>query len=85
MVSETQGLEKAYRPVEELSYEEAYEELNQIVTQLELENLTLESTISLFERGQVLAQHCTGILDKTELRIQQISGEKVVDFESPDE
>jgi exodeoxyribonuclease VII small subunit len=84
MAKETQNSKQSSTPVEELSYEEAYEELNQIVVKLEAEELTLEQTISLFERGQNLAQYCTDILDKTEMRIQQITGEQVIDFDSPD-
>ena len=84
MAEVTQNNKTEYSPIEELSYEEAYEELNQIVRKLESEDLTLEQTISLFERGQALTQYCTDILDKTELRIQQITGDKVVDFNSPE-
>jgi exodeoxyribonuclease VII small subunit len=84
MAKETQNSKQSSTPVDELSYEEAYEELNQIVAKLEAEELTLEQTISLFERGQNLAQYCTDILDKTEMRIQQITGEQVIDFDSPD-
>ena len=84
MAEVSQNNKTEYSPIEELSYEEAYEELNQIVRKLESEDLTLEQTISLFERGQALTQYCTDILDKTELRIQQITGDKVVDFNSPE-
>ena len=81
MSEETEKMEEEFTPVEDLTYEQAYEELNQIVSNLENEDMTLEQTISLFERGQTLAQYCTGILDKTEMRIQQLTGETVVDFE----
>lgn len=82
MAEEKKNKEVVYTPVKDLSYEQAYEELDQIVSKLESEDLTLEQKISLFERGQLLVQYCTDILDKTELRIQQIAGDKVVNFNS---
>jgi exodeoxyribonuclease VII small subunit len=83
MAEEKKNEEVEYTPVKDLSYEQAFEELNQIVSKLEAEDLTLEQTISLFERGQSLVQYCTSILDKTEKKIRQITGERVDDFESP--
>jgi hypothetical protein len=38
--------------IEELSFEEALLELEQTVAQLESGNLTLEASLSLFERGR---------------------------------
>jgi exodeoxyribonuclease VII small subunit len=44
-------------PVEELSFEQAYAELDGIVALLEQEQTDLEATIGWFERGQALAKH----------------------------
>jgi exodeoxyribonuclease VII small subunit len=60
-------------PVEELSYEQAFEELEGVVTALEAETLTLEQAIALYERGQQLTARCTGLLENAELRIQDLS------------
>jgi exodeoxyribonuclease VII small subunit len=67
-------------PVEELTYEQALSELEALVANLENGERPLEEALRLYERGQVLARHCADLLDKAELRIQQISGESLIDF-----
>lgn len=62
-------------PVEELSFEQAYAELDGIVALLEQEQTDLEATIGWFERGQALAKHCQQLLDRAELRIRTLGGE----------
>jgi exodeoxyribonuclease VII small subunit len=61
-------------PVEELTYEQAYAELEGIVSLLEQEQADLEATIGWFERGQTLAKHCQELLDKAELRVRTLGG-----------
>ncbi len=67
-------------PVDELTYEEAYTELESIVAVLESEERTLDNAIAQYERGQALARHCADLLDKAELKVQQLSGEELTDF-----
>ena len=54
------------------TFEEALEELENIVTQLETGELSLEESLALFERAQRLAVLCNEVLDKAELRLEQI-------------
>lgn len=68
-------------PPENLSYEEALAELEQIVQALESNNNSLEMALSLFERGQVLAKHCASLLDKAEISVQRLVGENLEDFQ----
>ena len=68
------------QPPEQMSYEEAFSELEQIVQALEANQLPLEKSLWLFERGQALARRCAALLDHAELKIQQISGDELVDF-----
>jgi exodeoxyribonuclease VII small subunit len=70
-------------PIEQLTYEEAFAELEDIVTALESDERSLEESLALFERGQALSRHCTEMLDKAELKVQQLSGEQLIDFTSP--
>jgi len=70
-----------FTPLEELTYENALEELNIVVQKLEIEQLSLEEALAYFERGQNLAQYCAKLLDQTELKVEQIIGEEMVDFE----
>lgn len=60
--------------IQSLSYEKAYAELETIVYKLETDSKTLEEALSLYERGQALAQHCAQLLDQAELRVRQLSG-----------
>jgi exodeoxyribonuclease VII small subunit len=68
-------------PVEDLSYEQALAELETIVSSLESSKLSLEETMSLFERGQQLIKHCVELLDKAELRVKQLSGGMLTDLD----
>lgn len=67
-------------PIDQLSYEMAYNELEEIVTALEQDDLSLEAALALYERGQFLAQYCSKLLDQAELKIQQLSGGELIDF-----
>ena len=68
-------------PVKELTYEQAFAELEGIVAGLEGEERTLDEAIAQYERGQGLAKHCADLLDKAELKVQQLSGDELVDME----
>ena len=63
--------------IAQLTYEQALAELETIVSTLESEQRSLEEALSLFERGQALTQHCTNLLDKANLKIRQLSGDKL--------
>jgi len=70
------------RPVEELTYEEAFTELEAIVNALEGEQNPLDEAMSLFERGQALVRRCGALLDEAELKVRQLSGDELVEFEA---
>jgi exodeoxyribonuclease VII small subunit len=59
--------------MENLSFEEAFTELEEVVQQLEAGDLTLDQAMALFERGMALAVHCNARLDTAELRVQQLT------------
>lgn len=58
---------------EEMTYEEAYQELKDLVERLESQDLQLEEGLALFERGQSLAKRCEQLLEEAELKIKQIT------------
>ena len=66
-------------PMDNLTYEQAFLELETTVAVLESGDHSLEDSLSLFERGQALASHCADLLDKAELRVLQLSGDELVD------
>ncbi|MHB8135192.1 MAG: exodeoxyribonuclease VII small subunit [Anaerolineaceae bacterium] len=57
---------------ENLSYEQAFTELEQILNRLEGESMNLEDSLLLFERGQFLTRYCADLLEKAQLRMQQL-------------
>ncbi|MGD9100957.1 MAG: exodeoxyribonuclease VII small subunit [Anaerolineae bacterium] len=60
------------KDIADLSFEQAFAELEATVTQLERGDLPLEDSIALFERGQALAAHCGLKLDTAELKVRQL-------------
>lgn len=60
--------------VDALSFENAFQELEEIVSLLEADH-SLEDALKLYERGQALARRCAFLLDQAELKVQHISGE----------
>ncbi len=75
-------MSKTHPSDENLTYEQAFAELERIVSTLEIGEHTLDEAISQFERGQGLARHCANMLEKAELKVQQLSGDEIVDFDS---
>lgn len=61
------------KKISDLSYEQAFAELQEVITSLESGDKPLEETLALYERGQALHLHCAALLDKAELRVQQLN------------
>jgi exodeoxyribonuclease VII small subunit len=61
------------KTIEEMNYEEAIQALEDIITQLENDNQTLDDSLALYEQGQKLAQRCATLLKNAELRIRTLT------------
>jgi exodeoxyribonuclease VII small subunit len=71
------------KAIEELTFEEAFTELEETVRKLETGGLSLEESLALYERGQALAVHCGRQLDEAELKVRQLAPEgQEVPFET---
>ena len=70
-------------PVEQLSYEQAFAELESSVAALESGQHPLDEALRLFDRGQELVRYCASLLDKAELKVQRLSGEALEEFTPP--
>ena len=75
--------DKTLKSVEDLTYEQAFTELEAIVAALESEKKSLAESMTLFERSQMLVQYCARLLDQAELKVQQLSGESLSDLNPP--
>jgi exodeoxyribonuclease VII small subunit len=61
------------KELENLSFEQAFEELGITVQRLEAGDLALEEAIALYERGMRLARRCSDALDAAELQVEELS------------
>ncbi len=57
------------------SFEQALEELEEVVAKLEDEGVGLEEALKLFERGVKLAKRCRTQLEAVERRVEQLLAE----------
>ena len=58
----------------ELTFEQAFGQLEEVVRQLESGELSLEQSLALFEKGVRLAKLCEGKLDQAEQKVSQLTG-----------
>jgi exodeoxyribonuclease VII small subunit len=59
--------------LDDVTFERAFAELEEIIARLEAGGLSLDEGLRLFERGQALTSHCSTQLDQAELKIKQIT------------
>lgn len=68
--------------IQSLSFEQAYNQLQETVQQLEAGNLSLKESITLYEEGMALAKQCSLLLDQAELSIKKLTpAGDLVDFD----
>ena len=58
--------------INELSFEQAYQALEEMVAKLESGELPLDEAVHLYEQGRLLSARCQHLLDVAQLRIQQV-------------
>ncbi len=75
------------KPIEELSFEEAMNELEAVVRRLENGQVKLEEAVQAYERGVKLKNICTEKLQnaKSKIDLLTIENDKPVGIESFDE
>ncbi|RAV31905.1 exodeoxyribonuclease VII small subunit [Corynebacterium heidelbergense] len=62
--------QQKFRPVEEMTYEQARDELVEVVKILELGQMSLDESLNYWERGEELAAYCETYLDGAASRIR---------------
>jgi exodeoxyribonuclease VII small subunit len=58
------------KAIEELSYEEARDELTRVLSELEAGSVALEESMKLWERGEALAKLCETLLAGARKKIE---------------
>lgn len=72
-MAKAKAKQTAADPIEELPFEQAFEQLAELVAKLEQGDLPLEEGLALFERGQALAARCSDLLERAELKLRQLA------------
>jgi exodeoxyribonuclease VII small subunit len=62
------------------SFEDAMNELEQLVAQMEAGELPLEASVAAYRRGSELIKFCAGQLDKVESQVKVLEGEMLKPF-----
>jgi exodeoxyribonuclease VII small subunit len=65
----------APKPVSELTFEQALDELDALVRRMEAGELGLDDALAAYRRGAELAKHCQGKLAVAEQEIRKLDGE----------
>ncbi|MEE9375626.1 MAG: exodeoxyribonuclease VII small subunit [Rhizobiaceae bacterium] len=58
--------------VSKLSFEQALEQLEGIVNDLERGDVALDDSIKIYERGEALKKHCAALLKSAEDKVEKI-------------
>ena len=69
-----------YHKIKDLDFEEAMDQLNEIIQGLESGDVKLSESVDKFELGSELAKHCKKLLDDAETRINAIKIDGVGDI-----
>ena len=59
--------------VKDMTFERALKELEAIVERLEKGAVELEESITIYERGEALKEHCDGLLKQAEARVEKLT------------
>ena len=63
------------KPVAELTFEQALDELDALVRRMEAGELSLDDALAAYRRGAELARHCQGKLAVAEQEIRKLDGD----------
>lgn len=61
-----------FEDIKNLSFEEALQELETIIRKMENGEVKLSDSVSLYERGIALKNHCEEVLKSAKLKIEKI-------------
>lgn len=62
-----------FADIKEMPFEKALKELESIVGRLERGDVELEESISIYERGEALKDHCDRLLKAAEAKVERLT------------
>lgn len=70
------------KSIEKMTFEEAFAELEALVKKIDSGQENLNDTVSSFERGMALKNHCENLLKEAKLKIEKvtITAENKIEF-----
>lgn len=67
------------------SFEDAMEELEQLVARMEAGELPLEASLAAYQRGSELVKYCAAQLERVEKQVKVLEGEMLKPFEGDED
>ena len=64
---------KTHADIKEMTFERALKELESIVGRLERGDVELEESITIYERGEALRDHCDRLLKQAEAKVEKLT------------
>jgi exodeoxyribonuclease VII small subunit len=64
------------KDIESMTYEQARDELTKVLSQLEAGSVTLDQSMALWQRGELLAQKCEEWLSGARAKLEAVLKEK---------
>lgn len=58
--------------IDQMKYEQAFAELEGLVSRLESGEIDLDEAVQLFERGQALVKRCQQLLENADLKVRSL-------------
>jgi len=65
--------EEKYPDITGMTFERALKELEAIVSRLERGDVELEESITIYERGEALKDHCDRLLKQAEAKVEKLT------------
>lgn len=79
---ENPGTEKRQDEFDGLSIEDAFEQIRDLLVEMEKEDVTLEKSFEDYEKGMRLIRYCNGKIDRVEKKVQKLNEDgSLSDFE----
>lgn len=73
---------EARKPAEQLTFEQALDELESIIQRIEGGEIGLEKSLTEYERGVELLRRCREVLQRAEQRVDELSRSALADASS---
>ena len=69
----TKAPAKSHPDIKDMTFERALKELESIVGRLERGDVELEESITIYERGEALKEHCDRLLKLAEAKVEKLT------------